>query len=607
MNFRGVTSYKWPASLYLDRLHHNASRLIVKHDYLESRILDFGCGHKRFSQLNPTLDVTGYDINAALSDIKDWRTGNFDLIFANQVFYTFKSEELEALLSEFVERYDNAPLLVGISRQGFLNRLGMQLLRYNNAHANTSLRPSEELSILLKFYKLVDAAGVACLADMYLLKPQRRSKKYLGLQKGCSRGQLPAIMSIPRGRLYHSLLSSSVNVVRSFFSALDDAHVVRAYEARFSEYTCSSECVAFPLARTAIYFILSYLSLPPNSYILMPPITIKGILEVVLDLGLVPVYVDSDPDTLCFNKSALQKALEQYSLKAAIITPLFGIVPKMDELSKLLDLYGVYKIVDFSQALNASFSGMLISSYGDASVYSSSSIKTLDTLGGGLAVTNDTRLGDYLRKCQSELARPDRRWLVKKSIVNLIRSLSVSNPFFTFFTYPYIRYLVRQSPGKALRQTGERSKELTPGLPDFWFTSFTSLQAQIGLDKLKYVAIEDNKRIRIADCYSRVLEGSSARLIKVAGQASTYWQYAIKTSSALYANGFMARHKIDTATTSLSFLPFIGEVSGNYSCKSAETIHKNYLFIPCHPSMTDTEVTRILKALADYRYIAEDV
>ena len=268
---------------------------------------------------------------------------------------------------------------------------------------------------------------------------------------------------------------------------------------------------AFPLARTAIYFILKYLSLPAMSHILMPPITIKGMLEVVLSLDLVPVFIDSDPDTLCFLRSDLERALKKYPLKAAIITPLFGIAPNMDELAELLDSYGVYKIVDFSQSLNTCFSGKLLSSFGDASVYSSSSIKTLDTLGGGLAITNDAKLGNYLRKCQSKLAEPDRGWLVKKSIVNLVRGLSVSRAIFTLFTYPYIRSLVSLSPGKALKQTGDRSKELASSLPHFWFTSFTSFQAKIELKKLNLVASEDKQRIRIADCYNRVIEGNSAK------------------------------------------------------------------------------------------------
>ena len=69
----------------------------------------------------------------------------------------------------------------------------------------------------------------------------------------------------------------------------------------------------------------------------------------------------------------------------------------------------------------------------------------------------------------------------------------------------------------------------------------------------------------------------------------------------------MARIKIDTATTSLSFLPSIINISGNNNFTNAERIHKDYLFIPCHPSMKEAEVTRILKGLGEYRHIAENV
>ena len=133
---------------------------------------------------------------------------------------------------------------------------------------------------------------------------------------------------IPRGRVYHSLSKDILDMFRALFSKRD-LQKVSHFEKTIAEYMKSNHCIAFSFARTAFYFSLKAVNIPENSEIIMPPITIKPFLDVVLCLKLKPVFVDLDPDTLCYDCNQLEKAITK-NTKAINITYLYGITPDMD-------------------------------------------------------------------------------------------------------------------------------------------------------------------------------------------------------------------------------------------------------------------------------------
>ena len=61
-------------------------------------------------------------------------------------------------------------LIVGMSRQSILNKIGKIVLGYKYAHQGTLLTPSEELAILKKHMKIIDCKSVFFLADIYHLE-----------------------------------------------------------------------------------------------------------------------------------------------------------------------------------------------------------------------------------------------------------------------------------------------------------------------------------------------------------------------------------------------------------------------------------------------------
>ena len=403
---------------------------------------------------------------------------------------------------------------------------------------------------------------------------------------------------IPRGIIYHKLGASIGDFFKSLLFPLNNKKRIYDFESAFADFCERQHCVAFPFARTAIYFVLKNLDLPKGSEVILSAITIKGIVDVVVDQGLIPVYVEMDPETMNWRLDELEKRVGA-NVRAAIITPLFGLVPDIQKIVDLLKKRGVFIIEDFSQCLNGCFDGKRIGTFGDVGVYSSSSIKTLDTLGGGLAITDNDEIYQKLRNNQKRLYPANRPFLVKKAWVNLVRNLATTNPWFSFLTFPVLQFVRKRDPNAALKQTGHRDQRRLTELPGLWFHGYTSVQADIGLKKLDAVKSED--RIRIENVNFIKSHCSSARFPVTTGKSDNiYWQLILLVKDSHNAQTFFANEGVDVATSSLELVCALKEYPNCTNLPMATNIHQNGVFIPCFPGLTSGELLRIAELTDSY-------
>lgn len=408
----------------------------------------------------------------------------------------------------------------------------------------------------------------------------------------------PLSRKIPRGVIYHSVAQSLRYLARSFWMPLDDTSKVREFEVAFARYCERNHGVAFPFARTAIYFVLKSLELPKGSEVILPPITIKGIVDVVIELGLVPRYVDLDPDTICFRMDDLRGKISP-ATRAVIVTPLFGLVPDMEAMMRLFRERGIFVIEDFSQCINGRFNGKRIGTFGDVGIYSSSSIKTLDTLGGGMAVTDDEQLHEALRKEQADLQPPDRKFLVKKAWLNLVRNAATTQPWFSLLTFPVLQFIRNRDPEAALKQTGHRDKSRLAKLPALWFCRYTSVQAAIGLENLGKVNADDAARVANVE-FVKSRSGIERFPATTSRSANVYWQLIMLSPDSVTAQAFFARRGVDIATSSLELVCALKDYPNREELPEAGRIYCNGIFIPCYPALTQADMERVAATVREF-------
>ena len=168
-----TTEYKGIPGIYFRKLLFTIIDL-GRLDRNNLTILDYGSGYGVLKSIiknrNKTVNVINYDIEPDLTEIKDWRNVDFDVVVANEVFYTFDQVALEFLLVEFKKKNQNIEIIVGISKQSIINNIGKIIFRESEAHNLTLLNPKEEIAILLEHMEIIDHKSVWCLADIYRLR-----------------------------------------------------------------------------------------------------------------------------------------------------------------------------------------------------------------------------------------------------------------------------------------------------------------------------------------------------------------------------------------------------------------------------------------------------
>ena len=402
------------------------------------------------------------------------------------------------------------------------------------------------------------------------------------------------LSKVPRGSINHSLLDSLSYFFKSLISTLNNKEKIIEFENLFAEHVGRKYCVSFPFARTAIYYALKLNNFPKGTEVIMPPISIKGILDVVISLGLTPKYVDLDLNNFCFDEKKLHDAINEKT-GAIIITYLFGTAPNIEKLIEICKKKNIFVLEDFSQGLNAKVNEKKLGCFGDCSIYSSSAIKQIDTFGGGHFFSDDEQFVLKIRKEQKSLNKSHRIFLVRKILKNLIYNFATNQILFNLLTKPILR-LSKIFGADINRMTGNRDKRPLKKIPSQWFQSYTSFQAQVGIRELLRVTSFDEKRVEHA---KKVMEfGQHLKFAQRNNKENhTYWQLVTYANNPEEFIKKLGSFGVDACTSSLELLSELKEYPGSTHTPNGSKIHKQGVFIPCFSRMSKFQKKIVYEAL----------
>jgi len=373
---------------------------------------------------------------------------------------------------------------------------------------------------------------------------------------------------------------------------------VAAFERAFAAHVGAGSCVAHAFARSAVHSALRSQDLPEGSEVIMPPITIKPMVDAVLSLGLVPVFVDLDPDTLLFDLAAFDAALTKRT-RAVLLTYLFGLAADPRDLVARARTAGLFVVEDFSHDLGASVDGHPLGRFGDVGVYSCSMTKTLDAYGGGLAVTDDPELAQRLRTARDALPPGDPARLRSKVAQTLVLNIGSRRAAWTLVGFPIIRAVRRLAPEREAALAGPRSHEPTGGLAPEAFEQMTPRQARAGLALLSTVASGDDRRRANAEVLEAAYRQIGARHpVGSRGGTPVYWQSVVYVDDVAAAQAAMARDRVDTATTNLPLVAELGVYpEHDRPCPVARRVREHALYVPAHARLTPRQLARVSRAV----------
>jgi dTDP-4-amino-4,6-dideoxygalactose transaminase len=145
-------------------------------------------------------------------------------------------------------------------------------------------------------------------------------------------------MAVSRGSVQHSIIEDFWNTLVSQIAPRSTSKraTVKQKEAvcqKIENKLGFKNITLFPYARSAFHAILTLLNLPPNSEILLTPISIGPMLEIIKSLGHKPVFVDIELETFCADPLELEKKLKTKP-PCFLLTYLFGYVPNIEKLRR---------------------------------------------------------------------------------------------------------------------------------------------------------------------------------------------------------------------------------------------------------------------------------
>lgn len=177
---------------------------------------------------------------------------------------------------------------------------------------------------------------------------------------------------------------------------------VTVFQQHLETYTGAKHVVPVGNGTDALQIALMALGLKPGDEVITPTFTFIATAEVVALLGLTPVVVDVDWETMNMDIDSVRRAITPRT-KAIVPVHLFGQCANMEALIALANEYQIYIIEDACQAIGAQYTfsdgntkqAGTMGHIGCTSFFPS---KNLGCYGdGGAIFTDDDALADHMR------------------------------------------------------------------------------------------------------------------------------------------------------------------------------------------------------------------
>ena len=190
--------------------------------------------------------------------------------------------------------------------------------------------------------------------------------------------------------------------------------VIQKLEKEYADYTGRQYALAHNNGTSALMAAFHALDLLPGDEVLVPTATFWASVSPMVWNGLVPVFCESESDTLGIDPDDMRRKITDRT-RAVVIVHLWGLPCKIDEIRKVCQEYDLRIIEDASHAHGASWRGEKCGTLGDISVFSLQGDKLAPAGEGGIFLTDSYEyweraicFGDITRIIQLET--PQRRF-----------------------------------------------------------------------------------------------------------------------------------------------------------------------------------------------------
>ena len=322
-----------------------------------------------------------------------------------------------------------------------------------------------------------------------------------------------------------TLEQDDVNLAREYlqnWSLWKEQRVASQYEAEFAVWNGSKYAFAFMSGRVALSASIYALELQPGDEVILPGYTCIVVPNAFHYAGVKTVYSDIELDTYGLDASRIEDKITSKT-SAILLHHLYGLVCR--DYEAILDLaqhYGLKVIEDCAHSTGAEYRGLKVGNRGDVAFFSSEQSKVFNTVQGGIAISNNARIGEKLEEYYNQAPYPEVDW-IEKQLYNVILN-------YYQFKHPQRWWLgdlaeVLCGDKRLISTTSEEERSIRP---IHYGQKMPAPIAALGLNQLKKVNFYNGLRRQTAkrwDCWCEA-NGYKKPLI-VANSLPVYLRYPV--------------------------------------------------------------------------------
>jgi dTDP-4-amino-4,6-dideoxygalactose transaminase len=340
----------------------------------------------------------------------------------------------------------------------------------------------------------------------------------------------------------------------------------RRFESSFATFVEAAEGLAVFSATDAMQVALAALEVRPGDEVITTAMTFCSTVHVIEHLGARPVLVDVEPDTLCIDPRAVERAVTPRT-RGLIPVHIYGHPCDMDPLLAVAAARRLFVLEDAAHSLPARYRGRMVGSIGTATAFSFYATKNMTTGEGGM-LTGDP---DLIAKA--------RTW----SLHGMSRDA-------------YNRY------------SAEGSWFYEVVLPGFK-CNMTDIQASLGLQQLKKLPQFQRRRREVVGRYQAAFgDRPELQIPTERPDVESAWHiYPLRLNLDALSIGrgqFIDEMKRRNIGTSVHFIPVhlhpYYRDKYRYAPTDFPMAHSNYerlVSLPLHPKLEDTDVEDVVEAV----------
>lgn len=375
------------------------------------------------------------------------------------------------------------------------------------------------------------------------------------------------MISYGRQHIDEKDINAVVEVLRSNY--LTQGPIAPTFENAISDYCGSGHAVATNNATAALHLACVALDIGPGDRVWTSALTFVSSATCALHCGADVEFVDIEPSTgnMCADalRRKLEKAEKQGSLpKVVILVHFAGQACDLEVISQLAEKYGFRVIEDAAHAVGADYKGDKVGAglYSDICVFSFHPVKVITSGEGGMALTNDQRLAERLRRlCNNGIeSKRDREhtWIYE------------------------------------MQELGYNYR-------------MNDMQAALGLSQLDKLDVFIERRTELAQRYSDLLKSFPLKLPVVKEHCRSAWHLYVvnldpercqRPRQELFVELREAGIGVNVHYIPVYKQPYFQQRYGeNNSCPETDNYYQTALTLPLFPGLEDTDQDRIVDTL----------